>query len=569
MVAWTQRSGSKNLRDYIVALLSEEGRRTNSTRELIDGLSKEQIKESKKPNKGVMMSKAGRRLVLDNVRKGRDNKSKASKRHSDTKPRPPKRRPPKRKAPKEFDDDVDAENVHYTQRWETQNLVDPACEDSNLATYGVSSTTCIQDASSTIQPGDHKNVMFPVNAARLPTLETSNQLQEGPSRPRTEHDLSDNSRYAINPFNQLTLDQVYHQMSADGIRGHDLQIEIDTELLGSNACQEANRDNLPPFVSDNQPPPARPSYIEHNPTLTGVVDPWLEIAGGIAHPHDIGAAACLSVPSLKRSHKEDETGETELGAESHHQKRTKLRSSGPQTPPSALERTTTLVSLDGTYQSAKACSISTLVSQTPSTAGQSHELPDSPGLFPNTPLQQIISSPPTSGRMKSLSSQKVTNGEDDITTTPQTTPAQVHASEVAATEDWRFKNPQTPVDAEQIDEALEVTRQNFIQLFGDEVYGGKGPQTKYYDSYARQYADLQQHSVILQPPGAKPINLDHWGAWTGGFDNWKETQISNEDFLQGAKDDDNGAGAAAGEETEDAPNINLHELFGQFTDGIL
>lgn len=69
--AWNDREGSDSIRDYIKGLLSPESLAANSTEEL-DGLSQWQQAESKKPNKGQYLKRAGDRALSSQERKKRE-----------------------------------------------------------------------------------------------------------------------------------------------------------------------------------------------------------------------------------------------------------------------------------------------------------------------------------------------------------------------------------------------------------------------------------------------------------------------------------------------------------------
>lgn len=153
------------------------------------------------------------------------------------------------------------------------------------------------------------------------------------------------------------------------------------------------------------------------------------------------------------------------------------------------------------------------------------------------------------------------SGDHATGVTADTSPPNSLPTRAGRAQDYRFKQPQSPADAMQIEEALGLTRHHWTDLFGSDIFGEKGPTTGYFDSYAKQYAALQKSSASLQPPGPVAVNLDHWGAWPGGFDQWKGTKISNEAFLRDEE------GESGNEEAEAEASVNSG-LFEEFTTGI-
>lgn len=154
------------------------------------------------------------------------------------------------------------------------------------------------------------------------------------------------------------------------------------------------------------------------------------------------------------------------------------------------------------------------------------------------------------------------NSSHTATNTADTSPSNSSKTHAEQAEDYRFKQPQSAADAFQIEEALSLTRDSFTNFFGSDIYGHGGPPTAYYDSYAEQYATLQDHSTSLQSHEPETFRLNHWGPWLGGFDKWRGTKISNENFLEGME-----VTTDATDEADDAPASDA--LFEEFTSGIL
>ena len=575
IVAWTSRDGSKNLRDYVVGLLSEEGRQSNSTRELVHGLSKEQKEEAKKPNKGTMMSKAGKRLVPDDVRKGRENKSKAPERRPNTTPTSAKRTSTKRRAPEGFDDDVDTEDAHDSQRLKGQDLDNRARHDSiqsdtaKSITHDADSVPSTQDASLSLQDSNtnlrNSNASFPVASAEMLASDNSD-LGHGQSlgfNPEYYYPSSD-PRYIGRLSGQIQFGQSGRRINAAGSVGPGPQLSVDPNYFRSNIHQGGSGGYLPPVNPNDQLSLTTPYYTQDNQPLPNLVDPWLERNDSVFHSQSYGAITPVTQPSLKRAREGYDIGGIGNETDSHRQKRLKWSESGQQSLSLSLDSTVTPLASEAIPRlSTTASTLVPSTSKPPLMPGYVLEEDHSTVEIPTTPSRPSLSFAPDSNIGKRSSGQKDFGSSDDSLTTPNITPAKVHRIQVGPVEDYRFKKPRNATDAEQIDEALQVTRQDFIDLFGKDVHGEKGPRTEYYGSYAQQYASLQQHSISLQPRGAKPVYLNHWGAWTRGFDRWKESPISNEEFLQGMKDGNEGI------EVEAEVDANDHDLFSEFTDGVL
>lgn len=88
-------------------------------------------------------------------------------------------------------------------------------------------------------------------------------------------------------------------------------------------------------------------------------------------------------------------------------------------------------------------------------------------------------------------------------------------------DDYRFLRPTTASEAQQVTEALLLTRLDFLRRTGFEA-----PFTPNNRSYAEQHHIIQngtQEVWLLE--SEPPPRLCMLGSWTGGFDNWHGLKI--------------------------------------------
>ena len=491
VVSWTQRSGSDNLRNYIIALLSEEGRKSNTTRDLVNGLTKAQREEARKPNKGVHMNRAGARLISDEARRAKSKK--------------PNKRTTKRMVPDEFDDDVDVENIHNSQRLKTKvsdrkgkKTIDARRRPAGnaptkraLATLKSQKTN--QSRKSTIYGHPGKLPFFQgfVDNSQqpvIPQITISDHAHEGGALQLIPPAYSNNGYpQCAQPVEDCpSLEQV-------GLRGG-----IRCPHGGSAA-----NNNTSDLVKSLPYPSAHTS-------LLGLLDPELEIMGeqdfeGMTLPSiilgDLAATAPDQFPSLKRNRESDEQDEGDESRSGLRKKnRHRVKQSEQQPVTRSLQRVLTPHSRRLTPQRSMtpientACSIA-------------------------KPSPEVQSSANKSGIDKLVSSGN---------TTTATTPHSINVAQTEAAEDFRFKEPQTYEEAEHLDAALVVTRNDFESYFA--IFGEQAPQTDFYDSYAKQYAALQQELSLRWPGEAE--NLEHLSAWSGGFDKWTSAEVTDDIFAE-------------------------------------
>lgn len=429
IVSWTQRSGSKNLRAYIVGKLSEDGRTNNTTRELANGLTKEEIMEAERPNKGAMMSKAGKKLIPDEVRERRENKP--SKRPNT------KRRSTKRKASENSKNDHDNENEEDDQQ---------VSQHANGSKVGSRKTQKRKEPT---------------------TMTKTLRKRKAPAN------FDDNS----------------------DVEGYDCK-RIKLSSDDANTCNDGDRKLTPSLVHNDVPLAAAPSNIDSALKRKREADTQEEDGDG--------------GPSLSPQPRRLKTG--------HSRQKSSLND--PSGDTGLAMPTSTLTSNESDYLiSPRASLAETQSSQIPRTATP-------------PPETNILSSNPDSNKTSS-NDKSGGSGPDEVTATADTTSASSSSTHSDPVQDFRFEEPKSFADAAHIEEALILTRHSFTDLHGSDIFGEQGPMTNFYDSYAAQYRVLQKESASLQIPGLPIVYLDHWGAWNGGFDKWKATKISREDFLQG------------------------------------
>ena len=592
------------MRAYIVNKLSAEGRANNTTREMVNGLTKEEKEEAERPNKGVMMSKAGKRLLLDDVRNDRERKSNKPRKRPHV-----KRKSTRRKAPKGFDNDVDAEDVRDSRRLVGQDSNNKAgdsnpkkreqrpttkrtlrkrkaptnfdddtdvedhdskrirVDSSNAKTRNdsrpplTSNHTCqhltitsdAYNASSHLRgnlSSQNLDILQQDDTADRLDLRSFDQLPGWQSRSYVSENLSDDPGHARNPYVQAGFNLFASQSNTDIGNGYHPLATYDAELLNSNTRKGPAGGFFQPLNPNDQSPKNGPSSSGHGLNLARLLGLWFKSSEPVLQPQDLQVLAPLANinPSLKRNREEEDTEEGGPKADSPRQKRLKLGPFGQRSIPQPMSRE------PGPFKP-----VSTLA---PFESEQSFYAGES-----SFEVHLSLATGPTTPPINSdkLSGSGETSGTRDnaMLATADTTPATAPLAQIDFAQDYRFKQPQKLTDATEIEEALDLTRHDFTDLFGKDVFGDKGPPTNYYDSYAMQYAALQKQSASLQPPGPSVVNLDHWGAWTGGFDRWKGTKISKEDFLQGMEVESTLADAEA------EPAVNDADLFEEYTTDIL